>query len=126
MKVVKRSEASAALKPMQEGKFTGTARSTLLHQAGPPHSTAVILVRFEPGARTYWHSHAGGQLLTVVEGQGWAQSRGSGPVRIGVGDSVSTPAGEVHWHGADVSSAMAHIATGIGETTWLEEAPAPS
>jgi quercetin dioxygenase-like cupin family protein len=32
-------------------------------------------VHFTPGARTAWHSHAGGQRLYVTEGRGRVQSR---------------------------------------------------
>src|SRR5258706_13465660 len=31
----------------------------------------VSLVTFEPGVRTNWHTHPGGQILMVVEGTGY-------------------------------------------------------
>ena len=36
----------------------------------------VARVRFAPGARTAWHSHALGQTLHVTQGVAWVQSRG--------------------------------------------------
>ncbi len=36
----------------------------------------VARVRFAPGARTAWHSHARGQTLHITSGVAWVQSRG--------------------------------------------------
>ncbi len=56
--------------------------------------------RFEPGNRTYWHSHAGGFILFVQEGRARTQMRG-GPMReLGPGEIDYTPPGVEHWHGA--------------------------
>jgi len=38
--------------------------------------TQVYNVVFEPGARTHWHSHPGGQILIVTRGKGFYQERG--------------------------------------------------
>ncbi|MFF1875755.1 cupin domain-containing protein, partial [Kitasatospora herbaricolor] len=35
----------------------------------------VALVRFAPGARTAWHSHARGQYLRVTQGVAWFGDR---------------------------------------------------
>jgi len=67
-------------------------------------------VTFEPGARSAWHTHPLGQTLLVTAGRGFVQSWG-GPVEdIHVGDVVSCPPGEKHWHGATPTGAMTHIA----------------
>jgi quercetin dioxygenase-like cupin family protein len=70
----------------------------------------VNLVRFAPGARTAWHAHALGQTLHVTDGVGRIQSRGGDVVEIRSGDTVYTPAGEWHWHGAASDHFMAHLA----------------
>lgn len=55
---------------------------------------------FEPGNRTYWHSHAGGFILFVQEGKARVQTRG-GPMReLGPGEVDYAPPGVEHWHGA--------------------------
>ena len=69
----------------------------------------VNLVRFAPGARTAWHSHANGQTLHVVDGIGLVQVRGEDPVELTPGDSVYAPPGEWHWHGATPDQFMAHL-----------------
>ena len=81
-------------------------------------------VTFQPGARTHWHSHPLGQLLVVMDGQGWVQAEGE-PVRIiNPGDVVWSAPGAKHWHGATATKPMTHIAvseTQEGATvTWLE------
>jgi quercetin dioxygenase-like cupin family protein len=65
-----------------------------------PSRMRVNVVRFAPGARNAWHRHALGQTLHVTEGRGLIQSRGGEVVEIGPGDTVHTPPGEWHWHGA--------------------------
>ncbi|MCB9793637.1 MAG: cupin domain-containing protein [Alphaproteobacteria bacterium] len=67
-------------------------------------------VRFEPGARTAWHSHPAGQTLVVTEGSGWVQVEGEPRQDLRPGDVVWTPPGQRHWHGATDSAAMTHIA----------------
>ena len=68
--------------------------------APPPSRLTVIAVHFSPGARTAWHWHSLGQTLYVTEGEGCVQSRDEPIVTIRAADSVFTPAGEWHEHGA--------------------------
>jgi quercetin dioxygenase-like cupin family protein len=77
-------------------------------------------VFFEPGARTFWHTHGVAQLLRVVAGEGRVQSRDGSGETIHVGDSVHIPAGEEHWHGAAPGSYLLHYAVSVGGTDWLE------
>jgi quercetin dioxygenase-like cupin family protein len=81
---------------------------------------SVAFVRFGPGARTAWHSHAVAQTLYVTEGEGRVQSRGEPVVDIRAGDIVFAPAGEWHWHGAAPEHAMTHLAVSEGNPTWGE------
>ncbi|KAL7894340.1 RmlC-like cupin domain-containing protein [Trichoderma sp. SZMC 28014] len=83
-------------------------------------SMSVANVNFAPCSRTHWHTHAGGQLLTVLAGSGWICGRGEEPVRISVGDVVWCPPGTTHWHGADDMSYMVHQAVTFGSTEWHE------
>lgn len=56
------------------------------------------------------NTHPLGQTLIVLSGCGWAQ-RWGGPVEeIRPGDIVWFPPGEKHWHGANPSTAVTHIA----------------
>jgi quercetin dioxygenase-like cupin family protein len=88
----------------------------------------VNIVRFTPGARTAWHKHARGQTLHVTEGVGRIQTRGGEVIEIRPGDTIYTPPGEWHWHGASADDFMAHLAMWEGgasigdepESTWGE------
>ncbi len=90
--------------------FTGAVRMDPLHSPDEPARAVAVLVTFEPGARTAWHTHPLGQTLIVTSGCGWVQ-RAGGPVEtIRPGDVVWFPPGEKHWHGATARTAMSHIA----------------
>ena len=104
--------------------FTGTVWQDPIIQAPDPARIRSAWVRFEPGARTAWHTHPLGQTLCVTSGIGRVQTWG-GPIReIRAGDTVWIPPGEKHWHGATVDHAMEHIAMqeaqGGEHVAWLE------
>jgi quercetin dioxygenase-like cupin family protein len=89
-----------------------------------PSRLKVNLVRFAPGARTAWHSHAVGQTLHVTDGIGYLQSRDGEVVEMRPGQTYYTPPGEWHWHGATPDRFMTHLAMweatadGTPETEW--------
>lgn len=90
--------------------FTGDAWIDVLVRGEPPSRIRVSLVRFAPGARNAWHAHAVGQTIHVTDGVGRMQARGAKLIEIRAGDTVHTPAGEWHWHGAAPDRFMTHIA----------------
>ena len=106
--------------------FTGDVYFTVLNKGEPPSRMNVNIVRFAPGAHTAWHSHAVGQTLHVTDGIGLVQSRGGRLIRMRPGDTVYTPPGEWHWHGATPDHFMTHLAIWEGlrdgqdgvETDW--------
>ncbi len=53
--------------------FTGHVMQDTLIDDGDKGEIRVYSVIFEPGARTYWHSHAAGQTLLVNSGQGMVE-----------------------------------------------------
>lgn len=81
-------------------------------------------VTFEPGARTNWHSHPGGQILLVTEGKGWYQEKGKPVETMKKGDVVKCPPNIEHWHGATATDTMAHMAISLntdkGGAVWLD------
>jgi len=119
VKITTRTDALSG-EPMDPTHFTGPVTSHPLHTSAEPHPVRVGVVHFQPGIRNHWHRHDGGQVLHVVDGIGYVQSRGEEVHRIEAGDTVSAAPGEEHWHGAGPDSAMSHVAVSIGETTWLE------
>ena len=90
--------------------FVGDVWLDPIVRGEPPSRIRVSVVRFAPGARNAWHAHAVGQTLHVTEGVGRTQARGGKVIEIRAGDTVHTPPGEWHWHGAAPDDFMTHIA----------------
>lgn len=85
----------------------------------------VATARFEPAARTEWHSHDGGQLLVVLSGRGLVAVRDQEPREVGPGDTIWSPPGEEHWHGATPGDHLTHVAVTWGGTHWSAAPHAP-
>ncbi|ALE05982.1 cupin [Arthrobacter sp. ERGS1:01] len=105
-------------------RFTGDVYLTPLHAGEAPSRLIAALVRFTPGARTNWHSHPLGQTLHCTDGTGLVATRDGNVIRMRAGDTVHTPPGEEHWHGATPDTMMGHLALaehddGSG-ATWAE------
>jgi quercetin dioxygenase-like cupin family protein len=75
-------------------------------------------VLFAPGGRTFWHSHAGGQVLIVASGHGLVETENGARAALNPGDVVWAPPGELHWHGAAPDSFINHTAISLGATHW--------
>ena len=91
-------------------RFTGDVWIDVIAMGEEPSRLRVSVVRFAPGARNAWHAHAVGQTIHVTDGAGRMQSRGGPIIEIGPGDTVHTPPGEWHWHGAAPNRFMTHLA----------------
>jgi quercetin dioxygenase-like cupin family protein len=90
--------------------FTGTVFLDDIAAASEPSRLMASRVHFTPGARTAWHTHPIGQTIYVTEGVGRCQRRGGQVEIIRPGDRVYFEPGEHHWHGADPSRFMTHVA----------------
>jgi quercetin dioxygenase-like cupin family protein len=104
--------------------FTGTAYLQMLIAADSLNATAVGNVTFEPGARTKWHLHPGGQILLVIDGVGYYQEEGQPKKILRKGDAVKCPPNVPHWHGASADTAFVQLAVtnnDKGTVVWLEE-----
>jgi quercetin dioxygenase-like cupin family protein len=110
----------ANFEPGPESMFFGTVRL----QRGPDPEgmggTGIAVVAFEPGARTHWHSHPGGQFLYAVSGEGRVRSKNDAKgTMLAPGDIVAIAAGEIHFHGASPDAALTHVAVnGGGAPEW--------
>lgn len=109
-------QSSPQQPPAATAQFTG--KSSTLDTTG----ISVGRRRFEPAARTYWHSHPGGQLLLIQEGRALVQEQGK-PVRaLAPGESIFTGPNVPHWHGATPTQPMTHVNIGFpgGATKWMD------
>jgi len=101
---------SRQVRPAPAQNFTGNARVDMLFEPRDGSHASGGSVTFEPGARTAWHSHPGGQILIITAGIGRVQ-RWGGPVEeVRAGDVVRIPPDAKHWHGASPDASMTHVA----------------
>ncbi|MDN4478555.1 cupin domain-containing protein [Demequina sp. SYSU T00039] len=77
---------------------------------GPEQRAVLAKVRFAPGARTAWHSHAHGQYLHVTDGTAYFGGRDGTITEVKAGQTLYTAPGEEHWHAAAPDSFMEHLA----------------
>lgn len=104
--------------------FTGTVWVQQLIQPDSAINIPVGYVTFEPGARSHWHSHPGGQVLLAMGGIGYYQERGK-PVQIlRQGDAVKCPPNIPHRHGASPTTPFLQVAitpnTPTGRVNWMQ------
>jgi quercetin dioxygenase-like cupin family protein len=105
--------------------FTGSVTLDPIHDAPEPARIRSAFVTFEPGARTFWHTHPLGQTLLITSGVGLVQHWGGPVEEVRPGDVVWFPPNEKHWHGAAPTSAMTHVAmqeaVDGSAVEWLEQ-----
>src|SRR5262245_849143 len=53
---------------------------------------------WQPGMRSYWHCHTGGQIMMLDDGVGRVQKRGERVRTLHRGDTEYAPPGVEHWH----------------------------
>jgi len=122
MEITRKADLKAVEGPAEY--FTGRVTITGQFQREAPSRVGGAIVRFEPGARTAWHTHPLGQTLIVTEGVGWTQIEGGPRLEFQAGDMMWCPPEHKHWHGATTHGPMTHIA--IQESlngspvTWME------
>lgn len=103
--------------------FIGNAWLQQMIMSDSLNPTQVGSVTFEPGARTNWHLHPGGQILLITGGTGYYQEKGSPKRIIKRGEVVKCPPNIPHWHGASKDETLIQIAitnTQNGATVWRE------
>ena len=109
---------------LTNGYFTGDAFLKPLLPRDKNHDFVISNVTFEPGARTNWHTHPKGQVLIVIEGNGFYQEKGKSAQPIKKGDVINIPDNVEHWHGVSSGSKMEHLAItnfkGEENVAWLQ------
>ncbi len=107
--------------------FTGNVTVRPLFGAKHPDAPfGAVSVTFEPGARSFWHTHPTGQHLIVTDGVGRTGTVDGIVEEIRAGDALWCPPEVKHWHGASPTTPMTHIAlTGSlpdgKNVTWMEK-----
>ncbi|RAW01986.1 cupin domain-containing protein [Pseudochryseolinea flava] len=104
--------------------FTGNAYNFGLVSNDTVYNTLVGNVYFEKGARSNWHVHPSGQILIVLDGEGYHQLEGQPKQTMKKGDVIKCPPKIKHWHGATEKNNLTQMyilpKTQNGIVTWLE------
>jgi quercetin dioxygenase-like cupin family protein len=96
--------------------FTGNVTAVEQNPKG-----AIAHYKFDPGARTKWHIHEGGQVILLEEGVGRVQAKGGPLIELRAGDTLYAQPGVAHWHGAAPDQSATQYNISRGTTTWLDE-----
>ena len=94
--------------------FTGGAVTTVKENS----EASIAHFRFEPGSRTKWHKHGGGQIILVEEGVGRAQVKGGPLMELHAGQTTYVGPGVWHWHGASPDKGGTQFNISRGDITW--------
>jgi quercetin dioxygenase-like cupin family protein len=104
--------------------FTGNAYNFSLVSNDSTYNTLVGNVYFEKSARSNWHVHPSGQILIVLDGEGYHQLEGQPKQTMRKGDVIKCPPKVKHWHGATENKSLTQMyilpKTEKGIVTWLE------
>lgn len=103
-------------------RFTGDVWVDRITDGAHEGAPTLATVRFCPASRTAWHRHAAGQTLHVADGDGLVATRDGRVIAMRAGDTVYTPPGVWHWHGAGRHSFMTHLALSAagGAVDWAD------
>jgi len=93
--------------------FTGTVTNLKENSDGK-----IAHYRFDPGARSKWHSHEGGQIILQEEGVGRVQIKGGPVIELHTGDTTYAGPGVWHWHGASPEKGGVQFNVSRGGITW--------
>ena len=105
-------QSSKPAQPTQTANMTG---------AGGFLDSADLLVRrirFEAGARTYWHTHSQHQVIVAEDGEGLYQERGGAVRSFKPGEAVFLRANVPHWHGAAAKVGVTQATMYRGTIEW--------
>src|SRR5688572_12476302 len=89
--------------------FTGNAYNFGLVANDSTYNTLVGNVYFEKNARSNWHIHPSGQILIVLDGEGYHQLEGQPRQTMRKGDVIKCPPKVKHWHGATENSGLTQL-----------------
>jgi quercetin dioxygenase-like cupin family protein len=104
----------------QQNQAAPAASTNFVGKAGFVESKdlRVSRVRFEPGARTYWHVHTSAQILVAEEGKGRYQEQGNAIKDFAVGQVPYLKPNIAHWHGAAPDAPLVQATMYSGMLEW--------
>jgi len=96
----------------QQANFTGAVKNV------DAADIRTVRFQYDAGARSYWHTHEGSQILILETGRGRVQEQGKPLREMLPNQPVFLAAGVAHWHGAAPDEGLTQIAVNIGGVKW--------
>ena len=116
MKVIKTSDVAPDIETTDLFYGGGVRRQRLVNEK-LSKTIRVMVVNFDPGAKTRWHVHTFDHALYVIEGKGIVATEQEEHV-FEPGMTAFVSAGEKHWQGAAADSSFSFVAIATpGETS---------
>lgn len=102
--------------------YIGSAWLKSLVRADQDFEYNLTLATFAADSTLDWHKHSTGQVLIIVEGEGYYQERGKEVVILKKGTVVKCNQNVEHWHSSTPNQLVSYIAIyGASETVWTEK-----
>src|SRR5437667_11498755 len=121
MTITRIDRSQAKYDPTRSNYFAGEVNIQSLVGATESSELDLLNVCFSAGGRTIPHIHEQDQVLHIIEGQGIVATE-TEKLLVSIGDVITIPAGNWHWHGATRNTAMCHISMKRpGLTNWEVE-----
>ena len=77
---------------------------------------------FQSDSTLDWHKHSTGQVLIIIDGEGYYQEKGKEVIVLKKGDIIKCDKNVEHWHSSTPNKDVSYIAIyGNSETIWTEK-----
>jgi quercetin dioxygenase-like cupin family protein len=102
--------------------YLGNAWLNRLIPADDDFNYNLTQATFSADSTLDWHKHSTGQVLIIIDGEGYYQERGKEVIVVKKGDVIKCDKNTEHWHSASHDSMVSYIAIyGASETIWTEK-----
>ena len=82
----------------------------------------LTLATFQSNSTLDWHKHSTGQVLIIIDGEGYYQEKGKEVIVLKKGDVIKCDKNIEHWHSSTPNMDVSYIAIyGNSETIWTEK-----
>ena len=102
------AQAPSAKPPGPMPNFTGNVGSM------DASDLLATRLKYEAGARSFWHAHEGALVLLIEQGRGRYQVKGEKIREFGPGEAIYLPGNVPHWHGASATEGLTWVALAVG------------
>lgn len=102
--------------------YLGNAWINRLIPADDDFNYNLTQATFSADSTLDWHKHSTGQVLIIIDGEGYYQERGKEVIVVKKGDVIKCDKNTEHWHSSSHDSMVSYIAIyGASETIWTEK-----